>query len=95
MLYEKEYIRYESDLYKEFYKKIKYFYVSHYMNETIRKKGSIIPLLSEYAGNDNMISGVAQFKFIRLLSEQYKFPVDLVYMRYGNHYLMDYIIILK
>ena len=86
----KEYIEYDSDLYKEFYKKIKYFYISHYMNETISKKGSIIPLLSEYAGNDNMISGVAQFKFIRLLSEEYKFPVDLVYMRYGNHYLMDY-----
>ena len=90
MLDGKNHTRYDSDLYKEFYEKIKYFYVSYYMNETWKKNESIIPLLSEYAGNDNMISGVAQFKFIRLLSEQYKFPVDLVYMRYGNHYLMDY-----
>ena len=90
MLGENKRIKYESDLYKEFYKTIKYFYVSYYMNETNNKNESIIPLLSEYAGNDNMISGVAQFKFIRLLSDEYKFPVDLVYMRYGNHYLMDY-----
>ena len=90
MIDENNNINYESNLYKEYYKKTKYFLTSYYLNETWKKNETIIPLLSEYGGNDNLISGIAQFKFISLLSEEYKFPVDIVYMRYGGHTLMDY-----
>ena len=82
-------INYESELYKEFYNSAKYCYGSYYINESAKNGESIIPLLSEYAGND-VRAGVAYYKFIKNLSEEYDFPIDLIYMRYGEHSLMDY-----
>ena len=91
MLDDKKQIRYDSDSYKEFDKSIKYCLGSYYINKTGDNNENIIPLLSEFAGKDKQ-GGVAKFTLTRHLSEKYKgkFPIDLVYMRYGEHSLMDY-----
>ena len=36
-----------------------------------------------------MRAGVAIYKFLKYLSDEYKFRVDLVYMKYGDHSLLD------
>ena len=82
-------INYESDLYKKFYNSTKYCYGSYYINQSAEKNETIIPLLTEHGGND-VRNGVANYKYLKFLSEKYNFPIDLVYMRYGEHSLMDY-----
>ena len=63
---------------------------SYYINKTGDANENITPLLAEFGGKDQNC-GVAQYRFIKHLSEKYKnkFPIDLVYMRYGEHSLMD------
>ena len=88
MLDENDNINSTNEYYKEFYKSYKYLYTSYYINRTGDNGGNIIPVLSEYGGND-VGAGVGQFQLLRKLSNKYKFPIDLVYMRYATHSLMD------
>ena len=64
---------------------------SYYINKTGDAGENITPLLAEFGGKDQNC-GVAQYRLIKKLSQRYenKFPIDLVYMRYGEHSLMDY-----
>ena len=91
MLDKDGHIKYESEEYKNFSEAYKYCMCSYYINQTGDNNEEITPLLSEWAGNDQS-TGVAQYKLIKYLSEKYKdkFPIDHVYMRYGQHSLMDY-----
>ena len=91
MLDDDGHFNYESELYQNFSEIYKYCMGSYYINKTGDNNENIVPLLSEFAGNDQN-SGVAQYKLIKHLSDKYpnKFPIDLVYMRYGQHSLMDY-----
>ena len=90
MLDNEGHIKYESEEYKKFYEIYKHAMCSYYINKTGDANENITPLLAEFAGKDQN-SGVAQYRLIKHLSEKYKnkFPIDLVYMRYGQHSLMD------
>ena len=83
--------KYDSEEYKKFFEIFKYCMCSYYINKTGDANESILPLLSEWGGMDQN-AGVMQYKLIKHLSEKYKnkFPIDLVYMRYGQHALTDY-----
>ena len=52
MLEDKKQIKYDSDSYKEFDKRVKYCLGSYYINKTGDNNENIIPLLSEFAGKD-------------------------------------------
>ena len=45
-----------------------------------------VPTLCNYGGKDSLV-GVAQYSFLKKLSEKYKNRVELVYMKYGGHLL--------
>ena len=91
MLDDNGHIKYESEEYKKFYEISKYGMCSYYISKTGDANENITPLLAEFAGKDQNC-GVAQYKLMKQLSQKYenKFPIDLVYMRYGEHSLMDY-----
>ena len=84
-------IKYDSEEYKKFFEIYKYCMGSYYINKTGDANENITPLLTEYGGMDQS-TGVVQYKLLKQLSEKYKnkFPLELVYMRYGQHPLMDY-----
>jgi hypothetical protein len=90
MLDNEGHIKYESEEYKNFYAIYQHAMCSYYINKTGDANENITPLLAEFGGKDQNC-GVAQYRFIKHLSEKYKnkFPIDLVYMRYGEHSLMD------
>ena len=79
-------INYKSEEYIKLFKSSKYFFVTYHINET----NEYTPILSEYAGNDENI-GIANFKYLRQKNIQNKnLTIDVVYMRYANHSLIDY-----
>ena len=81
-------INYDNKEYQALYNSSKHFYVSYHLNKT--KENDFIPILCEYAGNDTVI-GVGNFKFLRQIQQANKnFNLDLVYMRYANHFLISY-----
>jgi hypothetical protein len=85
---DKLFINHENELYKELYKSSKYFFVTYHINNT--KDDELIPILCEYAGNDTNI-GEANFKHLRQIQKiKPNLKIDLVYMRYANHFLISY-----
>ena len=90
MLDDNGHIKYESEEYKKFYTIYQHCMTSYYINKTGDAGENITPLLAEFGGKERNC-GVAQYRLIKKLSQRYenKFPIDLVYMRYGEHSLMD------
>ena len=48
-----------------------------------------VPTLCKYGGMDSLV-GVAQYYFLKKLSEKYGNRVELIYMKYGGHMLDGY-----
>ena len=73
----------DNQKYQEMFQKVKNsFPIKFVNNETL-------PTLCEYAGNDTLV-GVAQYRFLKEYSEKYGNQLDLVYMRFANHDLINY-----
>ena len=63
-------IKYNSDIYKEFYNITKYFYGLYLLNKTAENNENITPFLMELGGNDERM-GVTQYKLLKILSGIY------------------------
>ena len=63
-------IKYDSDIYKEFYNITKYFYGLYLLNKTAENNENITPFLMELWGNDERM-GVTQYKLLKILSGIY------------------------
>ena len=48
-----------------------------------------VPTLCEYGGNDSLV-GIGQYQYLKKLSEKYGNKLVLVYMKYGDHGLMNF-----
>ena len=48
-----------------------------------------VPTLCEYGGKDNFV-GVAQYSYLKRLSEKYGNKIVLIYMKDGGHALESY-----
>ena len=85
---DKLFINDTNELYQELFNSSRHFFVTYHINKT--KDNELIPILCEYGGNDQNI-GVANFKHLRQIQRLRKnLKIDLVYMRYGDHFLMSY-----
>ncbi len=73
----------DNEKYKEMHKIIKYAFPLKYINTNSP------PTLCEYGGLDDM-AGVAHYSFLKKLSEKYGNKIELVYMKNGNHLLIDF-----
>ena len=81
-------INHKNELYEELFNSSRHFFVTYHINKT--EDNELIPILCEYGGNDQNI-GEANFKHLRQIQGLRKnLKIDLVYMRYGDHFLMSY-----
>jgi acetyl esterase/lipase len=76
-------INLENEKFKELQKIVKYCYPSNFINE------NSVPTLCYYGGMDTVV-GVAQYAELKKRAEKFGNIVELVYMKNGEHMLMDY-----
>lgn len=73
----------DNEKYKEILRIINFAFPLKYINSNTP------PTLCEYGGIDD-IAGVAHYSFLKKISEKYGNKLELVYMREGDHSLMNY-----
>ena len=76
-------IKTNNEKYKEMLKIAKYTFPVTFINN------NTAPTLCEYGGKDTLV-GIAQYKFLKQLSEKHGNRVVLIYMKYGGHMLDSY-----
>ena len=76
-------IKTDNEKYKELLKIVQNGFPVKFINS------KTIPTLCEYGGKDSAV-GVAQYSFLKRLSEKYGNKLDLVYMKDSNHMLETY-----
>lgn len=73
----------DNEKYKELLKIVKYTFPVTFVNN------NTVPTLCNYGGKDSLV-GVAQYSFLKKLSDKYNNRVELIYMKYGGHLLDSY-----
>ena len=76
-------IKTDNEKFKEMLKIAKYTFPVTFINS------NAVPTLCEYGGKDSLV-GIAQYRFLKKLSEKHGNRIELIYMKYGGHMLESY-----
>ena len=76
-------IKLNNEKYKEMFKIAKNTFPTNFINS------NTVPTLCKYGGKDSIV-GIAQYSYLKKLSEKYGNTVELVYMKDGGHMLDGY-----
>ena len=76
-------IKIDNERYQELLKTAKFTFPITFVNS------DTVPTLCLYGGKDSLV-GLAQYSYLKELSEKFGNKIELVYMKYGGHMLDDY-----
>ena len=80
MVDSKNKIKKDNEKYKTLYKIANNLFPINYINY------DTVPVICEYGGNDSIV-GIIGYSKMKKLFDQYNRKIELVYMRYGGHFL--------